>query len=431
MKPKYLISSIVASVSLGISLVTIVRANTAAASNVVVKWQEGDNSVNIQKAIDSGNAKVTIPNVGKPWIVGQRIRARQPNQKIIFEPGVLVLAQKGAFQKVYESMFMVQADNVTISGYDATFQMQREDYLNPKLYERSEFRHSLVVRGSDNFVVEGLTLKDAGGDGLFISHGNKDKDQDIPERTFSSGIIRDIVTDNNYRLGLSIMSAKDLLIENSTFKNTSGTRPASGVDIEPDHEWQKLVNIKFKNNKYINNDRNGIQIGLGKYRGDDTTDISIAFDGCEIIGNHEVGIKINTHKPEFYDGAQGEISFKDCDINGSGENGVFIKSDHISPKETIKIAFENIKVSNTGNKTDESFPVTLFSTKKPGVFSNIDFGENFVIEDDVNRPGLFTSNFTRKQGLANVHGIVKINNPHKQPSFLSDNLENVTLEIIE
>lgn len=428
------IKYLVASITVGISLVTVVKAATADNNinnnNVIVEWQEGDNSANIQKAIDSGDDTVIIPNINKPWIVGDRIHARQPNQKIVFEPGVLVLAQKGAFQKKNTSILMVETDNITISGYGATFQMQREDYLNPKLYEKSEFRHNIVVRGSENFVVEGLTLKDAGGDGLFISHGRKVKGKTIPDRTFSSGIIRDVVTDNNYRLGLSIMSAQNLTVENSIFKNTNGTKPASGVDIEPDHEWQRLIDIQFNNNKFINNDRNGIQIGLGKYRGDNIKNVSIAFDGCETTGNHEVGIKINTNKAGVYNGARGNISFANCDINANSENGIHIKSDHTHPDETIKISFEDTVVRNTGNETSESFPITLFNTHEPGVVANIDFGSNFVIQDDFSRPGIFTSKFSRKHGLANIHGTVKIDNPKQKPSFLSDNIENVTLKII-
>lgn len=406
--------------------------NTESNNTVVVEWQEDDNSVNIQQAIDSGSDTVIIPNVNKPWIVAERIRARQPNQKIVFEPGVLVLAKKGAFQRRTTSILRIETDNVTVSGYGATFQMQKEDYLNPNLYEQSEFRHNIVVRGSRNFVVEGLTLKDAGGDGLFISHGDrvKDKNKTPPSRTFSSGIVRDIVADNNYRLGLSIMSAQDLTVENSVFKNSSGTKPASGIDIEPDYEWQRLVNIQFNNNQYLNNDRNGIQIALGKYYGDKIKDVSIAFNGCETVGNQEVGIKITTNKGGVYNGAKGKIIFANCDIDANSENGIHIRSDHTNPDETIKIAFENTLVSNTGNKTLESFPVTLFSTHHPGVVSNIDFGSDFVIQDDFSRPGLFTSSFSRKHGLANIHGIVKIDNPKQMPSFLSDNLENVTLEII-
>jgi Right handed beta helix region len=286
---KFLVSSIVVvGAVVGAGIFTFAKVSTA---DMVVEWQEGDNAANIQQAIDSGDSTVIIPNTNKPWLVGDRIYAREPNQKIVFEPGVLILAQKGAFKQKNSSMLMVDADNVTISGYGATFQMQKADYVNPELYEPSDFRHNLVIRGASNFVVEGLTLKDAGGDGLFVSHGRLTEGSDIPEKTFSSGIIRDIVADNNNRLGLSIMSAQNLVIENSVFKNSSGTKPASGVDLEPDHEWQKLVNIQFKNNKFINNDRNGIQIGLGKYRGENVGDISVAFDGCHAKGTKEVGIK--------------------------------------------------------------------------------------------------------------------------------------------
>ena len=426
---KYLFAFISVLASVGTGLITVVNA---APDSVVVEWQEDDNTVNIQKAIDSGSDTVIIPNVNKPWIVGDRIQARQPNQKIIFEPGVLVVAKEGAFKRKSTSIMMIETDNVTVSGYGATFQMQKEDYLNPELYEESQFRHNIVVRGSKNFVVEGLTLKDAGGDGLFISHGRRipDENNTPPSRTFSSGIVRDIVADNNYRLGLSIMSAKDLTVENSVFKNSNGTKPASGIDIEPDYEWQKLVNIQFNNNYYLNNDRNGIQIGLGKYYGDQIEDVSIAFNGCETAGNQEVGIKINTNKAGVYNGAKGKISFANCDINANSENGIHIRSDHTNPDETIKIAFEDTFISNTGNKTSESFPVTLFNTHHPGVVANIDFGSNFVIQDDFSRPGLFTSRFSRKHGLANIHGTVRIDNPKQKPSFLSDNLENVTLEII-
>ena len=426
MKFKYLVSSI----AVGIGIIAI--ATKVSLADTTVQWQEGDNSTSIQKAIDSGDNTVIIPKTDKPWLVGKRIHARQPNQKIVFEPGVLILAQEGKFKRRNNSIIMVEADNVTLSGYGATFQMRKDDYLNPQLYEQSDFRHNIVIRGAQNFVVEGLTLKDAGGDGLFVSHGRKVKGQPMPNSTFSSGIIRDIVARDNYRLGLSIMSAQDLTIENSTFKDTTGTKPASGVDLEPNYEWQRLINIQFKNNKYINNDRNGIQIGLGKYSGENTQDVSISFDGCEVMGNHEAGIKINTNKAGVYNGAKGLISFRNCEIDGSGENGVHIKSDHINPKETIKINFEDTIVRNTGNNSsEESAPVTLFNTHQPGMVANIDFGKNFTIYDDYNRPGVLTSNFSRKHGLANIHGTIKIKNPKKTPSFLSDNLKNVTLEIIE
>ncbi|MCC0179538.1 right-handed parallel beta-helix repeat-containing protein [Waterburya agarophytonicola K14] len=420
MKSKYLISCL--TMVAGLSLST-----QAAMADIVVKWQPGDNAANIQKAIDSGDSTVIIPKAAQPWLVGETIYAKQANQKIVFQPGVVMLAQKGAFKPKTANMVTVLADNVTLSGYDAKFRMRKADYQNPNLYEPSQFRHIIAFRGANNFVVEGLTLQDSGGDGLFISHGQSQKNQ-LPAKKYSSGIVRDVISRNHHRLGMSIMSAQDLLVENSTFQGSSGTKPASGVDIEPDHDWQKLANIKFINNKFINNQRNGIQIGLIRYRGNNVSDISISFDGCTSTGNGEDGISINAHEPGFTDGPKGFIDVKNCNIASSGENGIFIKSDHKNPVDTFQINFDDITLKNTATKSTEFFPISIQNSLEPGVVCNIDFGKKFSITDNKNRPALYVNNPAKKQGLTNVHGTIQVNNSQKKEPSLGNNLNNVTLK---
>jgi hypothetical protein len=402
----------------------------AASAEVTVKWQAGDNSANIQKAIDSGDSMVVIPKADQPWLVGQPIYARKPNQKIVFKPGVVLQAQQGAFKDIYKSMVTVLADNVTLSGYQAEFKMRKADYANPKLYAKSEWRHNIMVRGVNGFVIEGLTLSDSGGDGISVAHGLSEKNQ-IPARKFSSGTIRDVVAVNNYRQGLSIMSAQDLLVENSTFKNTSGTDPSAGVDFEPDHDWQKLVNIKFRNTNFINNQQNGIQIGLWKYNGSNVSDISIDFDGCKSTGNGEDGISIQGVQPGLYSGPKGNISFKNCEIASSKEHGIFIRNDQTDPTKTFKTSFSNVSVSNTASKSTEYYPVTLFGTIEPGGMPNIDFGSDFTITDNKSRPALFVSPLTKKHGLSNINGSIAVKNSLKKPSDLGKNLSNVTLKFTE
>ncbi|MCC0178646.1 right-handed parallel beta-helix repeat-containing protein [Waterburya agarophytonicola K14] len=423
MKSKYLVSCL--TIVAGLSLFP-----RAVMADVVVKWQPGDNAANIQKAIDSGDSTIIIPKAAKPWLVGETIYAKRPNQKIVFKPGVLLAAQEGAFQATTENMITVLADNVSLSGYKATLKMRKADYQNPNLYQPSSFRHIIVLRGARNFVVEGLTLEDAGGDGIFISHGQVENDE-IPVRKYSSGVVRDVLSKNNHRLGMSIMSAQDLLVENSTFQGSSGTKPSSGVDIEPDHDWQKLVNINLINNKFINNDRNGIQMGLARYRGSNVSDISISFDGCTSTGNGEDGISINAHDPGFTDGPKGFIDVKNCNIASSGEHGVFIKSDHQDPANTFKISFDNITLNNTATKSTEFFPINFQNSLEPGVVCNIDFGNNFSITDNKSRPPLFANGPARKQGITNVHGTIRVNNDLKTEPVLGDRLNNVTLKFID
>ncbi len=421
MKSKYL--SLLTVVVAGLSL-----SAQAAMADVVVKWQAGDNAANIQKAIDSGDSTVIIPKATQPWLVGETIYAKQPNQKIIFKPGVVVEAKPGAFKKDTSTMITVLADNVTLSGYKATLKMRKADYQNPKLYTPSPFRHIISLRGARNFVVEGLRLRDAGGDGLFVSHGQRENNKAVPVKKYSSGIIRDVISENNHRLGLSIMSAQDLTVENSIFRTSSGVKPSSGVDIEPDHDWQKLSNIQFKNNKFLNNGRNGIQIGLARYRGANVSDISITFDGCRSVGNGEDGISINAHDAGFTDGPKGFIDFKNCIVAKSGENGVWIKSDHKNPSDTFKISFDNTTLNNTATKSTNFFPVSLQNSLKPGVVCNIDFGNKFSIRDDKSRPALYVNNPAKKQGLTNIHGTISVKNTNKKPPVLGDKLNNVTLK---
>lgn len=416
-----------------VSLLTIAAGLTispkATLADVVVKWQAGDNSANIQKAIDSGDSKVIIPKAAQPWIVGKPIYARKPNQKIIFKPEVVLQAQKGAFHHIYQSMFNIQADNVTLSGYNATFKMQKADYANPNLYKKSEWRHNINVWGSKNFVIEGLTLRDSGGDGIIVSHDPRYKDKNgIPTKRFASGTIRDIKAINNYRQGISITSAKDLLVENSVFRDTGNTNPSSGVDLEPDHDWQKLVNIKFRNTNFINNQGNGIQIGIWKYRGSKVEDISISFDGCKSTGSGRFGIKVNGIDDGFYNGPKGNISFKNCEITTSKQHGIYIRNDQKNPAQTFTTTFENTKVVNTATNSTGFYPVILMNTHEPGGLPNVDFGDNFVITDNKSRPGVFAHPMTQRDGLTNVHGTVAIKNPNKKPTVLGNKLSNVTLK---
>jgi hypothetical protein len=77
MRFKYLVSFL----AISVGLATYAKA---ASAEVTVKWQAGDNSTNIQKAIDSGDSMVIIPKADQPRLVGQPIYANRPNQKIIF-----------------------------------------------------------------------------------------------------------------------------------------------------------------------------------------------------------------------------------------------------------------------------------------------------------------------------------------------------------
>jgi len=44
-----------------------------------------------------------------------------------------------------------------------------------------------------------------------------------------------------------------VLVTDSDFKNTHGTRPSEGIDLEPDNESQKITNVRIQNSKFLDN----------------------------------------------------------------------------------------------------------------------------------------------------------------------------------
>ncbi len=182
-------------------------------------FDENDATRELQSAINSGAEKLIVPNMGKDWIV--RPINLVGEMELVFEEGVVVTAKKGEFKGTHDRLFTARnVNNLTIRGYGAIFKMQKSDYQNSSLYTKAEWRNTLILGGCTNITIMGLTFKDSGGDGITLDTGTYLRDN-------INIHIKDVVCDNNYRQGISIIGADNLLIEDSYFINTSGTGPSS------------------------------------------------------------------------------------------------------------------------------------------------------------------------------------------------------------
>jgi hypothetical protein len=74
------------------------------------------------------------------------------------------------------------------------------------------------------------------------------------------------MADGNRRQGLSVIQVDGLLVLNSVFKNTHGTRPSAGIDFEPDRVEQKITNVRIVGSKFIDNAGPGILVAGKKAR---------------------------------------------------------------------------------------------------------------------------------------------------------------------
>ncbi len=235
----------------------------------------------LQAAIDSGVPRLIVEDMGSPWIVTPLTLVS--NQEIVFEEGVELLAKRGEFHGGGDALVTARdVENVTLRGDGATFRMWREDYANPELYTKAEWRHCLQLRGVRNVEVRGLTLAESGGDGIYLGTG--------PDGATNIDVtIGDVVCDGNYRQGISVITAQNLVIEDSVLRNTHGTWPQAGIDFEPNDPAERLVNIVMRNCVSESNTY-GYVVNIAPHNAP-TAPVSLRFENCRAVGNTNPGFQ--------------------------------------------------------------------------------------------------------------------------------------------
>jgi hypothetical protein len=118
-----------------------------------------------------------------------------------------------------------------------------------------EWGYGINIQGSKNVLVTNVALSNFWGDGMWIGASG-----------WGSSLVRSdyvtvnhMVSSNNRRQGLSIGPAHHVYIVNSTFKDTHGTLPEAGIDIEPQDQG-KADTIRIENTTMSGNHGNGLEL---------------------------------------------------------------------------------------------------------------------------------------------------------------------------
>lgn len=264
-----------------------------------------DDTRKIQNSLDAGYDVVFIPNIDREWEV-EPISVSS-NTLVVFEKGAVVTARKDYFHHKNSSLVKInEAANVTLLGYGAQLKMQKKDYTS-SAYEWSEWRMGIILRSSKSISIRGLRVSDSGGDGIYVG-ASRSSEGIGPD--CENIIIEDLVLDNHYRQGISIIGVDGLLIKNVIIYNTYGTAPAAGIDFEPNHDFQKLKNILVTNCDIRNNQGPGILFFLGRLT-QDSEPIDVVVEDS-IIHNWPLSLQIEGawSKPT------GKIVIRNSDIEG-------------------------------------------------------------------------------------------------------------------
>ncbi|MBO7679464.1 MAG: right-handed parallel beta-helix repeat-containing protein, partial [Thermoguttaceae bacterium] len=211
-----------------------------------------DVTASLQAALDSGVKTLRIDKQSAPWTVTPL--TIPSDIEVVIDPGVTIQANEGAFRGKTEFLFSVPYQkNVVIrgAGDDSVLLMRKSDY-HKEPYEKSEWRHGICLRAVKNVRIENLVIRSTGGDGIYLGAGKGGAPcEDVT--------IRGVICDDNNRQGISVISAKNLLIENCVLSNTRGTAPESGIDFEPNAANECLINCVMRGCVMENNAGDGIE----------------------------------------------------------------------------------------------------------------------------------------------------------------------------
>ena len=316
---------------------SVVAADTAKVKVSDFGYDAVDATVIVQKALDSGARQVVFDVAPGAWTVGP-VYVRSDTE-ILFEEGAQLLAKPGEFLPLKSALLnVIGATNVTVRGLGkgATLRMRIADYRNPP-YEKGEWRHTVNLLSVKNVLVENLLLADSGGDGVYLGV----KCRGCPNENVT---IRRCVCDNNNRQGISVISAKHLLIEDTVMKNTRGTSPKSGIDFEPNDASEVLIDCVMRNCLTAGNDGAGYEMYFGQLS-EATAPISITLENCRSEGDRR-GALVLAFDPQRHGRGQprgGFLKVKGCTFLDSPLPAVSI---YDKPEGVMDATFEDCVFEN-------------------------------------------------------------------------------------
>lgn len=262
----------------------------------------------LQAALTSGARRVTVGHCGSPWIVDPLVL--RGGLEVVFESGAVVEARRGGYTGKSDCLFSAETcTNLVLRGPGATLRMWQEDYATTN-YAAAEWRHCIRLRACVDVKIEGLTLARSGGDGVYIGAGSGG----APCRNV---VIRDVICDGHHRQGISVISAEGLLIERTALINTRGTAPMAGIDFEPNHPSERLVDCVMRDCVLTNNAGGGFLFAL-HHMNAAARPVSFRIERCTSSANRRAAVYWNSASGS--NGAtRGTAVFADCTL--SAETG--------------------------------------------------------------------------------------------------------------
>lgn len=229
----------------------------------------------LQRAVDAvagtgGTLRVPKGTYLVDALVSLRLKS---DMTLALDPGAVLKAIPNA--SAHSSILLVsQAERVTITG--GTLVGERAGHLG----QGGEWGHGLTLSRARQVVVAGVTAKECWGDGFYVASS--------VDVTFCG-----VVADHNRRQGMSVTSVRGLVVRDSIFRNTAGTLPEDGLDLEP-NRGDTVDQVLITGCTFENNGGFGLEIGVPLAHSGKAWITRVTVDGNASTGN---GIRTLSSSP--------------------------------------------------------------------------------------------------------------------------------------
>ncbi|WP_108682497.1 glycosyl hydrolase family 28-related protein [Methyloceanibacter sp. wino2] len=224
--------------------------------NVKTTGARGDGRTDDTKAIQRAIDKVAGTGGTVYLPAGTYMVRAERNRNLALKSKMTLRMAKGATIKMfptavarYAVLKIANAEDVNVIG--GTLQGDRQNHKG----RGGEWGMGVFIGNNlaQRITISDVRARNMWGDGFYVGNGD-----DI---SFCS-----VIAENNRRQGLSIVAGNRILVSRSVFRDTRGTRPGAGIDLEPDKPHQKITDVRIESSVFVNNEGGGIIIAGKKAR---------------------------------------------------------------------------------------------------------------------------------------------------------------------